>query len=416
MSAAPPAAAQPVTWNFNQARIPAAQPQGLYGSGVLVAVIDTWVDFNHPDFGHRVIDEADCVNGKCEDHSYSPDACVHGTHVAGTIASADYGVAPKAEILAVQVLSYDSMSGDCSGSTSAVAAGINFAVAHGAKVINMSLGDLVPLLLQDSGVTAAVRAAAAAGVVVVIAAGNSGLPVTDNYGSDALLVAATGPNGALASYSDSGGSVALAAPGGDSGSAGCAPSNCILSTEPGGKYGLLEGTSMAAPHVAGAAALLIAQDPHRGRADVVNSLESTARPLSGAGHGLLDAEAALSLRPTPGPATTTSRPSGTTTSSTGGSVTGQSVGGQSGRATGSTHAKPAKTTGSKKSKTLGTTEGSTGSASASPPLATGSAGSHHHHIPAWAALLGSLALGLVGSATFLAARARRRTVPSASHP
>jgi subtilisin family serine protease len=303
-----PAGAQPTTWNFALAQIPAAQGPGRDGAGVTVAVVDTWVDPNHPDFGGRVFDEAYCVgqNGSCLDHRYAPDACVHGTHVAGTVASATYGVAPAARILAVQVLSYDPSDGECSGSTADVATGISWAVAHGARVINLSLGDLVPGLFQAPEVTTAIHDAAQAGAVVVVAAGNDSLPLTDNYGGDALLVAATGPSGQLASYSDRDGSVALAAPGGDDGSAGlaaCTPSDCVLSTEPHASYGLLEGTSMAAPHVSGTAALLLAQDPGRGRAGVIQALESTARPLAGAGHGEIDAAAALALYRTASTAT-----------------------------------------------------------------------------------------------------------------
>lgn len=302
-----PAAAQPATWNFSLAQIPAAQGPGRDGAGVTVAVVDTWVDASHPDFGGRVFDEAYCVgqNGSCLDHRYAPDQCVHGTHVSGTIGSATYGVAPAVRILAVQVLSYDPSNGECSGSTTDVAAGIRWAVSRGARVINLSLGDLVPGLFQAADVTSAIQAAAQAGVVVVVAAGNDSLPLTDDYNGDALLVAATGPSGQLASYSDRDGSVALAAPGGDDGSNGfaaCTSSNCVLSTEPHDKYGLLEGTSMAAPHVSGAAALLLAQNSGRGRAGVFQALESTARPLSGAGHGELDAAAALALQPTAAPA------------------------------------------------------------------------------------------------------------------
>lgn len=304
-------AGQPCTWNFSAdagsthgANVYAGQALGREGAGVLVAVVDTWVDPTHPDFTGRVVDEADCIGGACKDHSYAPDSCTHGTHVAGTIASASFGVAPEADILAIQVLNDGGSSGSqCSGSPSDIANGINFAVAHHARVINLSLGEAVPGLFQDSSITAAVHAAAAAGAVVVFAAGNSSSPgVTDNYGSDALLVAATGPSGAIAGYSNSGGSIAIGAPGGDDGAMfvdlnGCDPSDCILSTFPNNQYGLDEGTSMAAPHVSGAAALLFAENPNRSRADVIHALESTAQPLAGAGSGLLDVGKALALEP-----------------------------------------------------------------------------------------------------------------------
>ena len=298
LAAAPAYAAQPTTWNFAQADVPAAQPLGNYGRGVLVAVVDTWVDATDSQFGGRVVDEASCIrgNGTCVDHTYTRDACVHGTHVAGTIASAGYGVAPEVSLLAVQTLTYDSSSGSCSGSDVDVAAGIDLAVAKGARVVNLSLGDVLPLLSQSSAITAAVQRAAATGVVVVIAAGNGSLPLSDSYGSNAVVVAATGPGGQLAGYSNSSGFVSMAAPGGDSGGGPCSTANCVLSTLPYDRLGLLQGTSMAAPHVSGTAALLLSQNPGRSRADVINTIEGTARPLAGAGRGLLDARAALAVQ------------------------------------------------------------------------------------------------------------------------
>lgn len=300
-------AAQPSTWNFQQADVAAAQPLGEYGHGVLVAVVDTWVDPTQPAFGGRVVDEADCVTGTCSDHSYAPDSCVHGTHVAGTVASTDYGVAPEADILAVQVLSGPAgppdPSASCSGSVEAVAAGIDFAVAKGARAINLSLGDAVPGLFESSAIQAAVSRAANHGALVVFAAGNSGVPLTDSYGNDALIVAATGPSGQLAGYSNFNtaltGSVNVAAPGGDSANQACTAADCILSTFPDNRLGLLEGTSMAAPHVTGLAALLLAQQPGRTPAQVASAIESTARPLAGAGSGLIDAARALRLAPAP---------------------------------------------------------------------------------------------------------------------
>ncbi|HET9689646.1 MAG TPA: S8 family serine peptidase [Acidimicrobiales bacterium] len=332
VGAGPAAAADsPSLWHFEPgvgathgADVLAARSLGAYGSGVTVAVIDTWVDgTDSTEFGGRVADGVRCLGGSADPAECTPgqkaDACTHGTHVSGTVASADFGVAPAARILPVQVLTYDPSSGDCSGTLADVVAGIDYVVDGGhprAQVINMSLGDQVPGLTQSSAVTAAVASAAAAGVVVAIAAGNSGLPFTDSYPNDAngvpdaLLVAATGPTGQLAGYSNTGGSVSLAAPGGDTGGDvsavgtinSCAGdgSDCILSTLPGGATGLMEGTSMACPHVAGAAALVLGRNPAVSRDTVVDALTSTAHPLAGAGHGLLDAAAAVAAVPTPG--------------------------------------------------------------------------------------------------------------------
>ncbi|MPY98496.1 MAG: S8 family serine peptidase [Actinophytocola sp.] len=303
------------TWNFAQATIPGAQALGNEGKGVTVAVIDTWVDYEHPDLRGRIAEHAVCVDSAsgCRDNTYAEDRCAHGTHVAGTVVSKSYGVAPKAQVLAVQALAYDEVRGECTGSTEDVARAIRFAVGKGAAVINLSLGTLVPGLFSSDAVASAVADAARAGVVVVFAAGNNTIPMSDDYGSNALLVAATGPNGSIASYSTRGGSVSLAAPGGDSRSSGrtsCSADTCIVSTVPGRSFALLQGTSMAAPHVAGAAALLLSQLPERGREDVLTSLQSTARPLAGTQHGLIDATAALRLRKDDVPTTTTAAPIG----------------------------------------------------------------------------------------------------------
>jgi subtilisin family serine protease len=331
-AAAGPSAAQPATWNFTQADVPGAQPLGNYGKGVLVAVIDTWVDPHETQFGNRLIDEADCLtSGGCQDHSYHPDSCVHGTHVAGTIASSNYGVAPAADILAVQVLSgpdgQPDPNANCSGSADTVAKGIDFAVAKGAQVINLSVAEEVQGVFQSSPITASIQNAAKKGVVVVVAAGNGpadtgiGVPLTDDYGSDAFLVAATGPTGQVASYSDFGGSINIAAPGGDTAASNtgrCSTADCVLSTWPTNQLGLMEGTSMAAPHVAGVAALLLAQNPARGATNVFSTVERTAKPLAGAGAGIIDAQKALAVDAVTNPphTTTTVAPSGHSTGTT----------------------------------------------------------------------------------------------------
>ena len=287
------------TWNFDQVRVPLARADGRSGAGVTVAILDSWVDAGHKDFEGRVLAGADCVGGTCRPGPASPDKCDHGTHVAGTVAASSFGVAPQARILPVRVLTFEDSSGNCVGQPDDVAAGIHWAVAHGAQVLNLSLGPDVPGLSQSSAIPAAVRDAAAAGVVVVFSAGNNSLPVTDSYGGDALIVAATGRSGGLASYSQRGAGVDLAAPGGDPKQKDvCTQSDCITSLYPGNRYAVAAGTSMAAPHVSGIAALLLAQQPGRGRSDVFNRLTSTAHPLSGAGSGLVDAAGALGVRST----------------------------------------------------------------------------------------------------------------------
>jgi subtilisin family serine protease len=292
------------TWHGNQIRMYGAQGAGHYGAGVTVAVLDGWIDRSHPDFEGRVLAGADCRSGTCK-AGLSVENCGahHGTHVAGTVGASNLGVAPKVTILPVQVLSSDS-KGECTGTPTAVAAGIRYAVAHGAKVLNLSLGPDNPGS-TNAAIPTAVHEAAQAGAVVVFSAGNADLPVSQSYGSDALVVAATGPTGQLATYSQYGAGVTLAAPGGQPDSRdNCEVSDCVLSLYPNNQLAVAAGTSMAAPHVSGLAALLFAQAPGRSRATVIARIESTAHALSGAGYGLIDVRRALGVTSTPAPTRT----------------------------------------------------------------------------------------------------------------
>jgi subtilisin family serine protease len=114
-----------------------------------------------------------------------------------------------------------------------------------------------------------------------------------------VVVAATGRSGQLASYSQRGAGVDVAAPGGDPKTKDtCTQADCVTSLYPGNRYAVAAGTSMAAPHVSGVAALLLGQDPARTRDQVIARLKDTARPLAQAGSGLIDAAAALGVPPT----------------------------------------------------------------------------------------------------------------------
>src|SRR5688572_22628431 len=168
------------TWHADQARVPDARSAGKEGRGVVVAVLDSWVDRAHKDFEGRVLAGADCLGGTCKAGAAPTDQCDHGTHVAGTVASSSFGVAPKATVLPVRVLAYDTSSGECVGKPDDVAAGIRWAIRNGAQVLNLSLGPDVPGLSSSSAIPAAVDEAAEAGVVVVFSAGNASLPVADS--------------------------------------------------------------------------------------------------------------------------------------------------------------------------------------------------------------------------------------------
>ena len=260
---APPAPLQD-SWSSRQGGLDPARKPGIDGAGVLVAVLDTWVDRTHPDFEGRALVGADCVGGPCRD-GQTRDSCNHGTHVAGIVGASSFGTAPQARILPVRVLSYDPATAECTGRPEDVARGIRWSLDQGAQVLNLSLGADVPGLASGP-LPAAVREAVARGAVVVFSAGNGDVSVTDAYEGAALVVAATGPDGQLASYSQRGAGVDLAAPGGDAVVADrCTREACVTSLYPDGTYAVAAGTSMAAPMVSGVAALLLAQDPTRGR-------------------------------------------------------------------------------------------------------------------------------------------------------
>jgi serine protease len=249
----------------------------------------------------------------------------HGTHVAGTIAaitnnnSGVAGVAYNAKIVPVRVL------GKCGGYTSDIADGIIWASggsvsgipinANPAKVINMSLGGTGPCASVTQN---AINIARNRGAVIVVAAGNNNAD-TNNFNpancAGVINVAATNRSGGRAYYSNYGAGIDLSAPGGAMGSAN--DPNGVLSTHntgtsvPGNdSYGYLQGTSMAAPHVAGVAALIKQAKPSATPNQIEDILKSTARSFpgscNGCGTGIVDAHAAVTEATTvipPGPYT-----------------------------------------------------------------------------------------------------------------
>lgn len=297
------------------------------GAGETIAVVDTGVDRNHPDLRSQLVDGATFAGcgtrpAPCGDGGWKgPDGTGqqvdrHGTHVAGIAAATTgngvgiAGVAPDARIMPVKVLE------NGSGGFDVVAQGIRYAADHGADVINLSLGalpgsQLLTLTGVDDAAKKAVAYARERGVVVIAAAGNELAPLCDTpaWEAGAVCVAATDRNEMHAAYSNLGikpDTKAVSAPGG---AAVLSCADDIVSTVPRGTgsaecghsdYDALAGTSMAAPHVAGVAALLSAQG--RTAAEVEQGLMNTARtPLLDTrgtftplyGHGIVDAAAAV---------------------------------------------------------------------------------------------------------------------------
>lgn len=268
------------------------------GTGAVVAVVDTGIDAAHPDLQGRVLPGHDFV-----DNDDTPqDGQGHGTHVSGIIAAdANNGVgvdsvAPGAKILPVRALDDNG-----SGSSAAVAAGIDWAASHGADVINLSLGGSIPLggLGQESDIDAAIERALAHNIVVVAAAGNDSLPLCENnpFGGKVLCVGAVDRRGLRSFYSSFGEGVNILAPGGSS-----LPGTDedIVSTYNDGDYHYLAGTSQATPHVSGVAALLASLGVH-GQA-AVQRITATATAA-----GIVNAQAAVAGLPQPKRATVTFR-------------------------------------------------------------------------------------------------------------
>jgi serine protease len=282
-------------WNLRAIRMPEAW-EISQGEGVTVAVVDTGVT-RVPDLA-----QTEFVKGYdfVDDDEDPTDLNGHGTHVAGTLAQSTNnalgvaGVAFKAKIMPVRVLDANGF-----GSLSDVVEGIRYAVDHGATVINLSLGSRASARLMEE----AVAYAHSKGVTVVAAAGNensSQVSYPARY-PHVIAVSATGPDGTKAPYSNYGVGVDIAAPGGaktpEHPEYGILQQTINRRNPDESVFAYFQGTSMAAPHVAGVAALIQAQgikDPDK----VEAILKMSAAPVPGDkqnfyGAGLLDAARAL---------------------------------------------------------------------------------------------------------------------------
>lgn len=277
------------SWGVKHIGAGMVHQDGNKGTGVKIAVIDSGIDYNHPDLNDNYAGGYDFYN----DDGYPMDDDGHGTHVAGTIGAEDndsgvVGVAPEADIYALKILGADG-----SGSYSDVIAALEWCVDNDIQVTNNSYGssgdpgDLVKQAFDNAN---------AAGIINIAAAGNEGNPPGrgDNViyparWDSVIAVAATDSSDKRAKWSSTGPDVELAAPG-----------VSIVSTLPGGVYGIMSGTSMASPHAAGTAALVISSGIN-GNDAVRQQLINTARDLGEPGldnyygYGLLDAAAAATL-------------------------------------------------------------------------------------------------------------------------
>lgn len=259
---------------------------------VIIAVVDTGVESGHPDLQGKLLKGANFVDPEAEPE----DDVGHGTHVAGIIGASvnnGEGVAGLSwynKILPVKVL--DSTG---AGSTYSVAQGIIWATDHGAKVINLSLGNYAEAdFLHD-----AIKYAYDRDVVLIAASGNDN---TDRPGYPAaypevFAVAATDANHNKASFSNYGGYIDVAAPG-----------DSIASTYPGGQYAALSGTSMASPHVAALAGLIRSINPNLNNEQVMDIMRKSAVDIGNDGkddyYGYGEIDVAKALKAAAGTDTT----------------------------------------------------------------------------------------------------------------
>jgi subtilisin len=271
-------------WGIPHINATDVQQTGVTGVGVKVGVIDTGIDYTHEDL--QVSGGATFVQGTMD---YIDDNG-HGTHVAGTIAAVNntvgvLGVAPQSELYAIKVL--DQYGG---GSYSDVVAGIEWAISNQMDIVNMSLGGNGSSRTLETAVNNAYNA----GILLVAAAGNSGYDRkgTITYPAKYDTVVAVGAidqQNHRASFSSVGRELELMAPG-----------LGIESTILGG-YATYNGTSMAAPHVAGVAALVWEAKPGLTNVEIRNTLKETAILLGDSfsyGNGLIDTLAAINYTQT----------------------------------------------------------------------------------------------------------------------
>ncbi|MEH2374171.1 S8 family peptidase [Nostoc sp.] len=273
-------------WGADLVKAPEAWAHGYTGKGVVVAVVDTGVDYNHEDLKNNIWTNSkeipgngidDDGNGYVDDNygwnfadsnNNTLDNNGHGTHVSGTIAGENNnygvtGIAYDAKIMPVKVLDESG-----SGSYTSIAKGIRYAVNNGANVINLSLGGPY----SNPTLESAIDYASSKGVIVVMAAGNDGGSSPDypaSYASKSgIAVGAVDRNNKLADFSNRSGTNEI--------SYVTAPGVKVYSSVPNNQYATYSGTSMAAPHVAGVVALMLSANSKLTDAQVREIVADTA--------------------------------------------------------------------------------------------------------------------------------------------
>ncbi len=298
-------------WGLTMIRAPEAWGDGARADGVTVAVIDSGADYGHPDLTGVLLPGCTFV---VTPSSCGPTAAAddngHGTHVAGTIAAlADNGIGVAGLARGASILPLKALDSGGTGNWFAIADAIGYASNQpGVRVINMSLGSdpgFPPDASDRALLQTMIDGARAKGIVVVVASGNAGanLDLTPVYPAslaDVVAVTAVAQDGSKPGWANYGSAVAVAAPGAGILSTLCAYSFSAKSCNH--TYGLKSGTSMASPHVAALAALLLARTPTLTPDGVAATLRATATDLGPVGTdttfgaGRIDVAAALAGR------------------------------------------------------------------------------------------------------------------------
>jgi hypothetical protein len=275
----------PAQYALAKLRLPEAHTLA-HGANVTLAVIDSGVDARHPELANSIADNFDALGSKEGPHA-------HGTGVAGAIVSHArlMGAAPAARILAIRAFGTAQNGQAGAESTSfVVLKGLDYAVAHGAQIINMSFAGP-----KDALIERAIAAASAHGLVMVAASGNAGAkspPLYPAAYTNVIAVSATDAQDRLFAASNRGSYIAVAAPGAD-----------IFLPAPGEKYQMTSGTSFSAAYISGLAALVLERNPALKPEEVRAILMKTARDLGAPGRdelfgaGEADAFAAVSAAP-----------------------------------------------------------------------------------------------------------------------
>lgn len=278
-------------WNMPAINMEQAWDISKGSDAVTIAVVDTGLDLHHPEFTDKVVDGYNVLNPG----ALPQDDNGHGTHVAGIIAArTNNGRGVAGVTWNNKIMPIKGIGSDGSGSSFDIAKGIMWATDHGARVINMSVGNYQPSsVLHD-----AIKYAFSKDVVMVAASGNdhSSQPSFPASYPEVVSVAAVDQNGNQAPFSNFGSSIDVAAPGVD-----------IPSTYLTGEYAALSGTSMACPHVTGLVGLIRSLNPSLSNGEVMKIMRKTARDAGPAGwdhdygYGIIDVASALKLATPPTP-------------------------------------------------------------------------------------------------------------------